>query len=365
MPVAKILDAWLDSSTKRCRAKIEFDGDEKSQAVKEKVINGSIKGVSFGYNVSSWEDLKSGATSLNGRFTGPKTLAIRWQPYEISIEPVPADPDVGIGRSYAYHYNENNESEGKEMPEAVRAQQPTTEPTPPTNNQRNEGEDFTRQRDNAVRAERQRVTEIATLCREFNVESDSYIESGTSIEEVRKAILENLRTNNGPSKTNQRDTTIEVTKAEEDKIRAAASDGLLLRAGRSIEKPADGARDFRGITLRSLAVDCLMRQGIVNAHRLDDYEIFKRSVTPDSQFASILSDSVHKSMATAYKSANATFQIWTGRGSNTDFKAATHYQISEAGDLKKMTQKGEFQNDEMQDESVTKAIATYGRKFGF
>ncbi len=69
-------------------------------------------------------------------------------------------------------------------------------------------------------------------------------------------------------------------------------------------------------------------------------------------------------MATAYSGNNTTFQAWTGRGSNTDFKDAEVYQISEAGELSKMSQTGEFKFDEMSDSKATKKIATFGKKFG-
>jgi hypothetical protein len=69
-------------------------------------------------------------------------------------------------------------------------------------------------------------------------------------------------------------------------------------------------------------------------------------------------------MATAYRAVNTTYQAWTRRGSNPDFKGATVYQISEAGDLQKMTQTGEFKFDEMSDNGVKKSIATFGRSFG-
>jgi hypothetical protein len=113
-----------------------------------------------------------------------------------------------------------------------------------------------------------------------------------------------------------------------------------------------------------LAVDCLTRAGRANAYRLDDDTLFREALTPDSQFTAILTNAVNKSMATAYRSAQITYQRWTGRGSNPDFKAATHYQISEAGDLVPMTQSGEFKFDEMQDLGVNKALATFGRSFG-
>ena len=36
--------------------------------------------------------------SMNGKYTGPASIAVNWEPYEISIVSVPADPTVGVGR---------------------------------------------------------------------------------------------------------------------------------------------------------------------------------------------------------------------------------------------------------------------------
>lgn len=214
----------------------------------------------------------------------------------------------------------------------------------------------------AIQAERQRVSEVSALCRDFEVDPTEYIKSGAAVEQVRAAILEKLKNERKASPASVPDAKIE--REEVDKIREAASDAILLRAGKRVEKPADGARDLRGMRLRDLAVDCLIRAGRGNAHRLDDDRLFRAALTPDSQFTSILSNAVNKSMAIAYRAAQTTYQRWTGRGSNPDFKGATHYQISEAGELLKMTQSGEFKFDEMSDQGVSKALATFGRSFG-
>lgn len=214
----------------------------------------------------------------------------------------------------------------------------------------------------AVKEERQRVSEVIALCRDFEVDPTEHISSGASVDSVREAILTKLKAERKPSSASASELRIE--KEEADKIREAASDAILMRAGKPVEKPADGARDLRGLSLRDLAIDCLMREGRANAHRLSSEDLFRAALTPDSQFAGILNGAVNKSMATAYKAAQTTYQRWTGKGSNPDFKAATHYQISEAGDLLPMTQSGEFKFDEMRDLGVNKAIATFGREFG-
>ena len=95
--VGKITRAWIENG--RGQAEIEFDTDEASEVIYQKVKSGTLKGVSVGYMVDSWEEVMPGKQSADGRFTGPCGIARKWAPYEISIVSVPADPTVGVGRS--------------------------------------------------------------------------------------------------------------------------------------------------------------------------------------------------------------------------------------------------------------------------
>ncbi|HWQ30681.1 MAG TPA: caudovirus prohead protease [Negativicutes bacterium] len=112
MPIASIDKAWIDAAEKKAKAHITFDDDEDSDKIYQKVKKKILKGVSVGYAVCSWEEVMPGKTSSNGRFTGPAYIALKWEPLEISIEPVPADPSVGVGRNMEYdsleaHQNAN------------------------------------------------------------------------------------------------------------------------------------------------------------------------------------------------------------------------------------------------------------------
>ncbi len=352
--IGKIENARCDDNEKRCYCDIVFDEDEESERIFQKVKNKTLKGVSVGYGVDCWEEVKAGAQSSNGRFMGPCEVATSWTPYEVSIVSVPADDSVGVDRSME-NIEEDNEGDERQMANPINN---TTNGASNTDNQ----VDVNAERQAAVQAERQRVSDITTLCREFDVDSANYINSGNTIEEVRAHVLEQLREQRKPTSVGSAD--ISVTKDEMDKFRSAAVDSIQLRGGFKVEKVADGARDLRGMRLRDLAIECLQRSGVSNSQRLSNEELFKRALSPDGQFASILDSSINKSMATAYKVANTTYRAWTGIGSNTDFKDATVYQISEAGELEKMTQTGEFKFDEMKDKGVKKSIATFGRTFG-
>lgn len=94
--IGKITKAWIDNG--RGMAIIEFDSDEASEVIYQKVKGGTLKGVSVGYLVDDWEEVMPNKTSTDGRFMGPCSIAKKWAPYEISIVSVPADPTVGVGR---------------------------------------------------------------------------------------------------------------------------------------------------------------------------------------------------------------------------------------------------------------------------
>ena len=214
-------------------------------------------------------------------------------------------------------------------------------------------------REQVVQEERRRINEITGLCRSFEIDAGPMIEDGSTVEQARALVLEELSKRNRPL-----DSNVQIVADESDKIREAASDAIIMRAGGRLEKPADGAKEMRSMRLRDLAVDCLMRAGVAGAHRLDDTELMQRALSPDVQFGSIMSTTINKSMAKAYTAMSTTYQAWTGVGSVADFKDAEVWQISEAGELTRMTQQVEFTFDEMQDNKVTKRIATFGKEFG-
>ena len=96
--LGKVLRAWVEND--RGQAEIEFDDDAETEVIYQKVKSGTLKGVSVGYRVNNWEEVAPNKKSSDGKFTGPCDIAIKWEPYEVSIVSVPADPTVGVGRSH-------------------------------------------------------------------------------------------------------------------------------------------------------------------------------------------------------------------------------------------------------------------------
>ena len=94
--IGRINRAWIENQ--RGMAEVEFDADESSEVIFQKVKSGTLKGVSVGYKIGVIEEVMANKISTDGRFSGPCDVAREWMPYEISIVSVPADATVGVGR---------------------------------------------------------------------------------------------------------------------------------------------------------------------------------------------------------------------------------------------------------------------------
>lgn len=359
MPIGGISDARVENS--RGVAIARFDTDDDSDKIFKKVMSGTLRGVSCRYAVDVWEYVEAGAVSTDGRFIGPCYIARKWRVLEISIVSIPADASVGVGRSAEYDesrsdikFMNRNRSDQDMPPEEITVTTTTTDQvrsqeTPAT-------VDAQRAAADAVAAERTRTAEITAICRKFEMAPDDFIASGAHVEEVRKAVLEKLAQNRPSS-------TVRMGQDETDKFRSAAVDGLLLRGSIAVAKPADGADAFRGMRLLRLAEDCVERSTGRRTRFDNDEDLIREALSGASAFPGILSATANKSMAMAYQAVPTTFQLWTGTGSNSDFKGATAYRLSEADELEKLTEQGEFKHSEITEASVTKSIASYGRSF--
>ena len=217
----------------------------------------------------------------------------------------------------------------------------------------------------AVEAERQRSAEITELCRSFGMDPTTYINNGSSVDEARAAVLEELKKKSAP-------INAKVTADEGDKFRDMAADRLALRGGVNIEKPADGADKARNFSLKDLGQECLIRGGMdsskVRSMSSDEVfnELTRQAYNPTAAFPAILDTAVRKSIVEMYNAAGTTFQLWTQKGSKSDFKEAREhdYVMNSIGDLEEVPENGELKNSVPKTELLpTSRLKTYGQQF--
>lgn len=219
----------------------------------------------------------------------------------------------------------------------------------------------------ALETERARCKEIRQICRSFGMDDDvdGYIDGGNTVEQVRGMILDKLAKTATPIGTR-------VTADEGDKFRAAAVDGLTLRAGATVDKPADGAEDFRNMSLKNLAIECLSREGrdaraLLRMSSDDLYdELCRQYYNPTAAFPAIMDQTIKKSIVSIYKNTPTTFQLWTTKGSLPDFKPSSDHEYVMGGlkDFEKVAENGEIKADNPQTEQLpTRQLDTYAKSF--
>ena len=224
----------------------------------------------------------------------------------------------------------------------------------------------------AVRAaEQARCLEITNLCRSFDVPAadlSKYIREGTSVDAVRAAILDGMVSAGTPIASRGR---AEMVADEQDKFRAAAGDALVMRSGISLERPAEGARQLMGMSLRDLAIECMAKEGLTGLNRKSADELYgmmmseRQFYNPTAAFPSILDNAINKAYVEGHKTVAVTFDQWTKKGSLKDFKTHdNNYLAGPAGEFLEVPEGGELKHDIFRDEKLpTRKLRTYGRQF--
>lgn len=197
----------------------------------------------------------------------------------------------------------------------------------------------------AVENERARIRQIEEMCRDFgmNEQVRGFIDNGTTVEQVRAAVIEHMRQASTPVHTG-----VSVGDSAEDKFRRAAVDSLLLKAGLQIENPADGARQMIGMRMRDLAIECLQMDGTsergLNRRNSDElYSLLSRGFyNPEAAFPAILDQTIEKAYREGHKKVAVTFDRFTKKGSLPDFKTHDNYYVAgPVGEFLEVPENGE------------------------
>ena len=264
---------------------------------------------------------------------------------------VPADPTVGVGRSV--EDNEEEPMKGDAKAKGTEQNVPQVVPEVPESGVKGFNADDAKK---LIAAERERVSTITSLCRDFEVDGvDEFIKSGKSVAEVREVVMDVLRERNKPVIT-------KVGEADSDKFRMAMQDALMMSAGIPVTNPAPGANELRSMSLMELARESLVREGLT-ANYADRLELAREAINSTSTFPIALSNVANKSLVQGYETAPATFDAWTGKGSNRDFKPAKRILLSETAELKLVPEGGQFKDSKLEEAGNDVRVFTYGRTF--
>lgn len=355
-------------------ATLRFSSREDVAPYMQDIADGILCNVSIGYQVYRYELVSTGETEI------PVYRATDWEPYEISVVPVPADAGAGMraeaenktnrctilgARSLENKKDEQMEPEGQNTTPAVEptAQAPVATPAAPA--------EAPNAAQEATQAERARIVEIQRIVRAAKLEdgmAQDMINKGTPLAAARAAVLDKLAAQSDSTPT--RTANAHVTRDANDGLADAIEAAVMQRANPSIDlsklyskEAIERSKEHKYMRLMELAREAVERSG-TSTRGMSPMEIAKRSLHSTSDFPIILANVANKTLRSAYTEMPQTFRPLVRVGTAADFKEITRAQLGEAPQLQLVTENGEIRRGTIGEARETFRLATYARIVG-
>ena len=364
----------------RASCVVKFSNRDEVRSIWQDVKDGILTNISVGYKVHKYK-VPTRTTSLeDGEL--PEYRAIDWEPYEVSLVPIPADANAGV-RSEKEETNnailikDDNDMDLETKDQAnplkdgvVGGGSPVeSPPTKPLDMDRSMDEVATR----AIIAERERQSAIRNLAKQLLLSEDwvdSQTMSGANLDAIRASALEEI-SKRQPT-INSYDN-VSFGKDERDKFKDVASTAIALRSGcldeKRLSETTEGrdlinaARPYRQRKLVDIARECLDRGGENVRSFESDMELVSRAFTSStSDFPVLLEGTARRVLLGAFETTPDTWRRLCTVGSVGDFR---EYNIVMAHNsfnrLDKVNENGEYKNLAIRDGEQQKvSVDTYG-----
>lgn len=384
-------------SKKEARATVRFSKRAEVEPIWQDVKDGLVKSVSVGYRSYAYEE-----TPPKKKDGLPVRTATSWEPFEVSMVSIPADPGARTRGA------KPEETHSCEIVPAgyVRALDPAPQPTkespvepeitapatPPATRAATTpalapvaappapaaGPSTEETRAAAKKEERERALAIRKMVRTAKLEdavAEDMIGRGIELDAARAEVLDKMA---GPQDAAPTSSQVRVGVDARDKWARGVGAWLIQRAGMTDlvrlaqkakpDSPAfrDLALDpgeFRGMSLFDLARQSLDRAGISirGKDKLEVAGLAMRDITgvqTTSDFAVALENVLNKVLLAAYTITPDTWRQFCSVGSVVDFRPHPRYRSAFMSRLTVVPEGGEFTNKNIPDTVKETQIAT-------
>jgi hypothetical protein len=384
---------------KKGTAKARLSAHDDVARIRQDVRDRVIRNVSVGYRVYRFEEVAG-----KGDNALPVRTATDWEPFEVSLVPMGADPGARVrGQQGQTETNpcvivrslEETVMKDQEKTAAAPAETPASPPPAPATDTKvrlavelASSEEI---EDSAKKVERERAAAIRKLCRgvsglkEPEKVADDLVARGLTLDQARAEILAKLSA--GSQEHEPVPGRVVVGDDVADKRRRGITAALLVRSGaiellrqaakrRSDHRafqdvPADPG-EFRHWSMLRMAEEDLERRG-QRVRGLEQLELASRVIREvgelqlrgtasvvgaqtTSDFAVALESTLNKVLLAAYVVAPDTWRRFCAVGSLNDFRPHPRYRTGYLGVLDEVNDAGEFKNKNLPDavkESIT------------
>jgi len=350
------------------RATVRFSKRASVDDVFNDVKDGIVRNVSVGYVVNKYVE-EDGDNKI------PVRTAVDWEPYEISMVPMPADNAAKVrSKDQAVTHPCVIETRGsgvklmeRETPEFIAEEIPNPAPKADPPVEQNE-------RDAGADAERTRIDGIFEAVRAARLPLSvyqKYVAAKTPLVDAQREIFRELsrrdlaasgpQTGSGPSLQVGDDPLVHK--------RSGIENALLHRMAPDYFKLEDHGKEYRGLSLTDTARVFLGAIGVrttgLSRTQLWDEALKSRAgLHTTSDFANLLADLPNKILQKAYQEAPQTFEALVRRTTVSDFKPNRLLEIGEAPALLEVLEHGEVKHGTIGEGKETFSLLSYARQFG-
>lgn len=305
-------------------ARLKFRSNTAAQAVLGDIAEGTLRGLSIGYQVTEWKEQRDGKALIR--------TATRWTPIEVSIVPVPADAGA--------HFRNG---------EVIMPEQTTTTQTATT------AASITRAQVNAE------IRSIAATAGLGDAWANAQIDAEASLTRARRLAFEAMQQRGADTATRTTRATIQTDHTDPAQIATRAGEALFARANPS-HALSEAARPYAAMSTVDLARDCLRRAG-ASVTGLAADTVITRALHTTSDFSLILGDATGRELRRAYQAAPSGVMQVARQSTARDFRAKRALQMGEGPELQKVAEGGEFQTGTIEESAETYSVETFGRIF--
>lgn len=341
--------------------KIELAEGERGQHALDLVKSGMLHKVSIGYRIHEYQeaDARDGSALLT---------ATLWEPYEVSLVSVPADPNATI------------RSEGK-MAKAVSktrraAGNPVRSQVQEIDDHLDEGSEEleTRSGDGARNARFQRqlddLIESGVRCGLKRDDLEEEMEGVRSIEKAREVMLDLMVARQNQTRT---DPARSRERGQDGQADERMIDALAIRMG---AKPADMDNPLRSMSLVQIGRQALEARGVAT-RGLDDQAVAdimvgrsgqrwgeaSRAMHTVSDFPLLLQGAGQRALLDRYGPMSSPLKMLSVRRDARDFRTQTFIRPGEAPKLEKVAESGEITRGTLDEDGRGMKLDTYAKMF--
>lgn len=349
--------AWIEKG--EGRAVLRFSDRADVQPVLRDIQNGILRNISVGYDVMKWDESKDKAGKRIKR-------AVRWQPAEISLVPIPADAsaqvraaEIAAEGADAGKTTDDDQHEEGHMAD-IAPQVPETPALAPDHLVAE-----------ARAAERARVAEVRSFMAlalrqnvlpagELDAIEAAAIRDGVSVDVARSRVMEAQLANPVTSPA-PRPVQMGASGDDPTALARVMADAIAVRAMPGYKPESERFREFAGLRPSEMMMELARARG-ENLGPRDRVKLIERSFHTTSDFPLLLELAGNKMLEAGFQLATPSYRQWMGQRSFNDFRAHRFLTAGDFPALAELAEGGEITAGTISEKREQVTARTYARQ---